>query len=188
MKTELTSEQRIEALKALGFALVSGEPFPQERDEFYSITFNVKVTFKEKSIYGKTYSLGIGYVDPKKCRSSEMARNPFSEDELGMLYSWQNNPHASFKNKALQCQVAAKLAIEQKLKPKLDEVLHSLMLDAECFFNAQSFEEWAGDYGYDPDSRKAEAIYRECDSIGRRIAAVVPKDVLEQVREIVSDL
>jgi hypothetical protein len=43
--------------------------------------------------------------------------------------------------------------------PEVDEVLSCLLLDAAGYENARSFEEWAGEYGYDADSRKAERTY-----------------------------
>ena len=44
--------------------------------------------------------------------------------------------------------------------PKCDDVLANLCMDASGYDNARTFEEWAGEYGYDTDSRKAEAMYR----------------------------
>lgn len=44
--------------------------------------------------------------------------------------------------------------------PDLPEVLDSLASDAAGFENNQDFEEWAREYGYDTDSRKAEKIFR----------------------------
>ena len=45
-------------------------------------------------------------------------------------------------------------------EPQADDVLDCLASDASGFENSRSFEDWAGDYGYDPDSRKAEKIYK----------------------------
>lgn len=47
--------------------------------------------------------------------------------------------------------------------PTAVDVLQSLLMDAATVENARSFEDWAGDLGYDPDSRKAERIYRACE-------------------------
>ena len=47
-------------------------------------------------------------------------------------------------------------------EPTATDVLDCLARDAasvEC----GSFEEWAADLGYDPDSRKAEALFRVCE-------------------------
>ena len=45
-------------------------------------------------------------------------------------------------------------------QPGLDDVLDCLASDASGYENAQSFEDWANEYGYDADSRKAEKTYR----------------------------
>lgn len=44
--------------------------------------------------------------------------------------------------------------------PQLEEVLEAILSDAAGIENAHSFEEWADEYGFDSDGRKAEAIYR----------------------------
>jgi hypothetical protein len=44
-------------------------------------------------------------------------------------------------------------------KPEAADVLDCLASDAAEFENARSFEEWASEYGYDEDSRKAEKVY-----------------------------
>jgi len=49
-----------------------------------------------------------------------------------------------------------------KKKPTLAEVLDCLASDASGIENARSFEDWANEYGYDTDSRKAEKTYRIC--------------------------
>lgn len=45
-------------------------------------------------------------------------------------------------------------------KPKLDDVLHSLVMDAEAC--NESFEEWCANFGSNPDSIKALETYRDC--------------------------
>lgn len=45
--------------------------------------------------------------------------------------------------------------------PKAVQVLACLLLDATGVAWGQSFEDWAGEYGYDTDSRKAEETYRQ---------------------------
>lgn len=44
--------------------------------------------------------------------------------------------------------------------PSLDDVLHSLCLDASA--QDMGFEDWCSDYGYNPDSRKALDAYLSC--------------------------
>lgn len=45
-------------------------------------------------------------------------------------------------------------------EPTLAEVLGCLASDAAGFANAQSFEDWCSEYGYDTDSRKAERTFK----------------------------
>jgi len=52
-------------------------------------------------------------------------------------------------------------------EPSLEEVLDSLGSDAASYLNARGFEDWATEYGYDPDSRRAEAIWK---AVGKQIA------------------
>lgn len=56
-------------------------------------------------------------------------------------------------------------AIEHE--PSAEDVLDCLASDWASWDNARDFAEWASEYGYDTDSRKAEAIWRE---IGRQAA------------------
>ena len=60
-------------------------------------------------------------------------------------------------------------------KPELVDVLYSLVMDADVL-NYSCFEEWAGDMGFDPDSRKGEAIYRACLEIALTLRRIVDLD------------
>lgn len=53
-------------------------------------------------------------------------------------------------------------AVARQYQPEVTDVLQCLTSDAQSAQNAGSFEEWARDFGYDPDSRKAEKAYRGC--------------------------
>lgn len=48
--------------------------------------------------------------------------------------------------------------------PTAANVLSSLLSDAQCA--SDSFDDFCGNFGYDTDSRKALAIYLECQTIG----------------------
>jgi hypothetical protein len=52
------------------------------------------------------------------------------------------------------------LACSKATPPKIDDVLHSLVMDADAC--EMSFADWCGSLGYDEDSRKAFAIYEAC--------------------------
>lgn len=46
--------------------------------------------------------------------------------------------------------------------PDAASVLYCLASDSSCVENCNDFEDFASDLGYDPDSRKAEKIYKAC--------------------------
>jgi hypothetical protein len=70
--------------------------------------------------------------------------------------------------------------------PALLDVLYSLTLDSDAITSG-GFEEWAKDYGYDTDSRKAEAIYRQCIEIGLKLQHMIGADNLATLRELFQD-
>lgn len=50
--------------------------------------------------------------------------------------------------------------------PTLEGVLDCLAADAAGYENADGFDDWCDEYGYDSDSRKAERIYK---AIGKQV-------------------
>jgi hypothetical protein len=184
MKTE---QSITETLTALGFTLLlTGGARGEVRDnDWLCIAYSVRLEYKGRSVIETDYCLGVGHVKPKGARFTSWA---LTTDESRLLKHWQSNPGAQFSNKQTWADVAAKLAKAQKVVPQLADVMHSLMMDGEAFFDATTFEDWAANLGYDADSRKAETIYKACDDIGRKLARGIPSEVLAQVREIVSEL
>ena len=68
--------------------------------------------------------------------------------------------------------------------PNVDEVLDCLASDAQGI--DQEFEDWASDLGYDPDSRKAEKVYkniqRESEKLKNLLGEKAYKTLLEVER------
>lgn len=67
----------------------------------------------------------------------------------------QTKNHSMFEQEALE-------ECTEPSKPELDDVLQCLLSDASMVRHGQTFEEWAGDFGYDTDSRKAEKCFNNC--------------------------
>lgn len=73
------------------------------------------------------------------------------------------------------------------VKPKLGDVMASLLWDASPVMDGLTFDEWCGDNGCNPDSIKDKATYEECLNIGLRLvrgfgAATLP-ELLELTEE-----
>ena len=56
----------------------------------------------------------------------------------------------------------------RRIAPDACNVIASLSMDSGVL-DCSSFEEWAGKFGYDVDSRKAESIYRACLEIALKL-------------------
>lgn len=70
--------------------------------------------------------------------------------------------------------------------PKLADVLSSLILDSSVL-DAGGFEDWAGDFGYDTDSREAERIYRACLDLALKLRAGLGETELQRLRDLFQD-
>lgn len=60
--------------------------------------------------------------------------------------------------------------------PTADDVLTSLVMDCQGYDNTRTFEDWASEYGYDEDSRKAEAIYRTLGEEAKKVRRLLGAD------------
>lgn len=72
------------------------------------------------------------------------------------------------------------------IRPDSVDVLYSLVMDSNVI-DSGGFESWAADYGYDPDSRKAESIYRECLEHALKLRAWIGGENLDALREAFQD-
>jgi len=53
--------------------------------------------------------------------------------------------------------------------PEVESVLSCLASDSIGVENAGNFEDWAQEYGYDTDNRKAEKIYKVCERQSQKL-------------------
>ena len=73
-----------------------------------------------------------------------------------------------------------------RTKPNPRDVFYSIVADSDVLDHG-SFEDWASDYGYDQDSRKAEAIYRLCLAHALAIKASLGDEGLKKLQEVYRD-
>ncbi len=74
----------------------------------------------------------------------------------------------------------------RKIEPDACDVIASLVMDSDVL-DAGTFEEWAGDLGYDADSRKAEATYRACLEIALKLRNGIGEAGLQRLRDACQD-
>lgn len=70
-------------------------------------------------------------------------------------------------------------------KPKVADVLHSLIMDASAA--DENFHDWCANYGYSDDSIKAMNTYKACLEIAVALRKHFSPDTLRQVRELLQD-
>jgi hypothetical protein len=66
-------------------------------------------------------------------------------------------------------------------EPQLADVLDCLASDAAGVENAQSFENWCAEYGYDTDSRKAEKTFKICERQAENLKRLLGDDAFDQL-------
>lgn len=62
------------------------------------------------------------------------------------------------------------------------EILWSIARDGDAL--ESTLEDWASEFGYDADSRKAEKIYRACQDNALRLRKILSRDQIETLRNL----
>lgn len=70
-------------------------------------------------------------------------------------------------------------------KPKVADVLHSLIMDASAA--DENFHDWCANYGYSDDSIKAMNTYKVCLETAQALRKHFSPDTLRAVRELLQD-
>lgn len=70
--------------------------------------------------------------------------------------------------------------------PEAEDVVWSLLSDTSDI-EGTAFEEWADNLGFDPDSRKAERIFKACEETLSRLLLLFTRQELEDLRELFQD-
>jgi len=188
MNTNIETAALAEVADALGFSLeiIAGPTAAVEPANGTSgvgegwphIAFSVRLLRNGRQVLVTPYRMGIGHT-PKGALLAVRILSP-DETYCQNLIRSNKTPRIDAPGYLSLLEKAARLA---KVVPTLAGVLHSLVLDGAAYFDAETFEDWCGDYGYDPDSRKAEALWKACDETGRKLARVLNADELATLRE-----
>ena len=154
-------------------------PFSQSRNKAEkSPSLNWKVTLKKsgKDILTTDYMAGCGhcpsYQQGGKFESRKQTEYECEKGIKAGRWSYGMN----------RIQPTAKIT---PILPKIEDVVHSLVMDSEVL--EYDFAEWCGNFGYQEDSRKAEQIYNDCMQIALKINRSLGTDGLNTLREVYQD-
>lgn len=129
------------------------------------LSLNWKVTIQTKgAMLCLDYSQGSGYA-------------PSSKKGLKAGYSVHHRAH----DVAQECETGRGVP-----RPRLFDVLMSVVLDCTVL-DSPSFAAWAVEYGYDPDSIKARAIYDACLTQSLQFRAMLPAAAIKELQKAAQD-
>lgn len=148
---EIARDEAKALFDSLKLKVSIGFPVGNTRDNWPNISYAVNFA-DNRSEFSTEYHLGTGHV--KWTIAYATAPNFVT----AFIEAKKRNPNASFKDKGAEARAAAWLAAKQNVKPEPWAVLAAVCRDS-LDAHGQSFEDWAANYGYDSDSRKAETIY-----------------------------
>lgn len=167
MNTMTTEESVFDWMKRHGIGY-SAEfvPFSKSRNAKPGATIrdmqiNWRVTFTRGGrAFTTDYSQGIGWLPDAVKRPWPGADATLSR----IVLAHESIIRAALERNELQTESGLVRLENVCPPPTARDVLESLALDAgvEDF---RCYEEWAGEYGYDADSRKGERIYNACRQI-----------------------
>jgi hypothetical protein len=164
-----------------GLSVKCSAPSPGVDDNWPHILYDVEILKGERSIWKGPYKLGIGHV---KTKGYEY-HFALSMEQKNCLKRWHLGGGKKWNE--LRAETAAALARIQKVVPKLEDVMHSLLMDGQSYFDGQSFEEWCDELGYNSDSIKHKKMFDDCCETGRSLVRNLSYEILSQLREWASE-
>lgn len=174
-----------ELAESLGFAITSSAPVGavdpahgKEGKPWPHILYTSTITQDGKPVWSGPYKLGVGHVKMP-------ARMPGGGYRLAEIEAIMGK--APKDTATMESEVAARLAVRQKVTPALPDVLQSLLSDGQAHFDRPTFEDWCSETGMDENSRSAEKTFNACVEIGRSLARAIPAAELAQLREAANE-
>ena len=175
----MTQAQKIEekpyvvAMRDMGLTVESEfVPFSQSRNrDKKDRSLNWKVTLKRngREVLTTDYSAGVAHCPSYSQRDNSIYAVNRINTECEKGFAVQPNSEYTINRNA-------------PIKPESESIIAALILDSDVL-NYATFEEWAPELGYDPDSRAGEKIYHECLKLALRLKRYFSDTELETLRE-----
>lgn len=127
-------------------AILIREPECEKSDDWQKTAFKWIIKINDVEF---DYYTGHGNVTPKKLLWHD-------KNHLKQLQATQNAFNERLTNEGFK----QLLSYVEPIKPKIEDVLYSLVLDSEAC--EMSFEDWCCNFGCDTDSIEALETYRAC--------------------------
>jgi hypothetical protein len=172
---------------ALGLTMEAAfVPFSQSRhagDKMPSLNWKCTIKRNGRDVLTCDYGQGAGHCPADKLRKTSPKQDscwPLRFDQLKSRAIGLECETGRIHVIGFSGHIAQKGAIPT---PSIADVVASLARDADVL-NYATYEEWGADLGYDPDSRKGEAIYRLCLSQSLAMRAAIGDEALSELSQL----
>ncbi len=139
-----------------------------------SLNWRVTLHHKGRAVMTIDYAAGIAHC-PSYARMRRDGRWISVSDAEALEFETEKGRRAGRRGEPAYLPGAP-------IEPRAADVIASLANDAAAI-DYPEYEAWANDLGYDPDSRKGEAIYRACLQTGLRLRATLGDADLATLRD-----
>jgi hypothetical protein len=157
------------------------DPAKVKRPQDKSLNWKVKLLYRGRTVVETDYMAGIGHSPAYRD-----ARKIGGGVSLGCEAAVNGEAEKGYRHKYNEAMDWAQPKHKELLLPDTCDVIYALVLDGDAI-DHPSFEDWASDFGYDTDSRKAEATYRVCLEIGLKLRAAFGDELLRKLRDVFQD-
>ena len=147
---------------------------------WHHLAFTAAITRNGKTAWAGPYKMGLGNFKAKPIAKVRLQSQPWEELVRGIT----DRELSAGAQSVIRAHISHNLLSGG---PSLPDVLYSLFSDGDGYFDRLSFEEWAGNYGYDEDSRTAERMFRECQETGRKLSRAFTAAEIQELREAFQD-
>lgn len=145
------------------------------------LEYHVAVSYQDRPLVTTPYTMGIAHIPGHEKMCRELNGHVWSI----LFTNWVREACTSGRVPKATFSSTSWIPGKTPILPDLRDVIYSLVMDGGAI-DYRDFEDWAADYGYDTDSRKAEATYRACLEIGLKLRNTLGEAKLNELRELYS--
>ena len=180
---EKYAEQIAELGLTVDSVFVPNSKSRNKAEEHKSLNWTVTMKLNGLEILSTDYSAGVANCPGYNAKVSPYWNRPAK--------TWQNaicefECESGFHTKQFTAWGGFHADKSKPIMPNAIDVIHSLNMDSDVL-NYSTFEEWAETFGYDPDSRNAEKVYKACMKIALKMRAALGESGLSRLNEIFED-
>ena len=154
-----------DTIEALGITMDAKYiPHDTPAGESPQLRWRVTVRRNGRKFHATDYSAGCAHSPEYKRGGGRVTAAVVAECETGIIYGTRGRPVPP---------------------PAVADVLRSLLIDASG--TDETFGDWAANYGFDTDSRKAEAAFNACRETAAALRRAFDRDELSTLETALAD-